>query len=313
MQCSKYSPFVLAMVVRSSAVLSTKRLSVLAAAAAVLMSLLLGTNAAQAADVIFEPGTNRAIGVENLQIGGMSYDATFKVQSFAHEVYGSFPGTYTFTTIASADEARNEIVAALNVADALSVGESGVDVDSLFFNVGHEGEVILDVEFVITERAGMDELDWVPLGENQWTYNLDERTYVVFNGGGDPPPVEGDCENDLDGGVVCLRDGRFELTAEWTDFSNPPVTQPLIWTPVEDINASGGFQNNPSGIQIVMRIADSCASTNEWWIWLGGFTDAGWEITVRDTVTDTQQRYIKSPNAGVFPTTERDKTSFSCN
>ncbi len=289
-----------------------KRLLVLAAAA-VVMSLLLGTNAAQAADVIFEPGTNRAIGVENLQIGGKSYDATFKVQSFAHEAYGSFSGTYTFTNLASADEARNEIAAALNVADATSIGESGVDFDSLFFNVGYQGTVTLNVEFVLTERAGLEGLDWIPLGENAWTYNLDERTYVVFNGGGGLPPGEGDCENDLDAGVVCLRDGRFEITAEWTDFSNPPVTQPLIWTPVEDINATGGFQNNPSGIQIVMRIADGCSHNGHWWIWLGGFTDAGWDITVRDTVTETEQTYTRTRNGGVFPTTERDQTSFSCN
>jgi hypothetical protein len=123
---------------------------------------------------------------------------------------------------------------------------------------------------------------------------------------------EGSCVDDLAGGVVCLRNGRFELTATWTDFSDSAQTQPLIWTPVEDINATGGFQNNPSGIQIVMRIADSCENTNKWWIWLGGFTDAGWDITVRDTVTDTVQHYPKSPNAGVFPTTERDSTTFSC-
>jgi len=124
--------------------------------------------------------------------------------------------------------------------------------------------------------------------------------------------VGGSCVDDLAGGVVCLRDDRFELTATWTDFSNPPVTQPLIWTPVEDINATGGFQNNPSGIQIVMRIADGCSNNNHWWIWLGGFTAGGWDITVRDTVTDTQQTYTRTPNSGVFPTTERDSTTFSC-
>jgi len=130
---------------------------------------------------------------------------------------------------------------------------------------------------------------------------------------GDAPPGEDPCENNLDGGVVCLRDGRFELTATWTDFSNPAVTQPVIWTPVENINAEGGFQNNPSGIQIVMRVADGCSTTGTWWVWLGGFTDAGWDITVRDTVTGNQQTYVKPRNGGVFPTTERDTTTFSCN
>jgi PKD repeat protein len=121
------------------------------------------------------------------------------------------------------------------------------------------------------------------------------------------------CEQDLAGGVVCLRDGRFEITATWTDFSDPPVEQPLIWTPVEDINATGGFQNNPSGIQIVMRIADGCENTGTWWVWLGGFTDAGWDITVRDTVTGLTRPFTKPRQGGVFPTTERDSTTFSCN
>ena len=121
------------------------------------------------------------------------------------------------------------------------------------------------------------------------------------------------CEQDLAGGVVCLRDGRFEITATWTDFSNPPVEQPLIWTPVEDINATGGFQNNPSGIQIVMRVADGCENTGTWWVWLGGFTDAGWGITVRDTVTGLTRPFTKPRQGGVFPTTERDSTTFSCN
>ena len=123
----------------------------------------------------------------------------------------------------------------------------------------------------------------------------------------------GPCVEDLVGGVVCLREGRFEFTGTWTDFSDPAVTQPLIWTPVEDINATAGFQNNPTGIQIVMRVADACnfpAST--WWIWLGGFTDAGWDITVRDVQTGIQRTYIRQPQAGSFPTTMRDSEFFLC-
>jgi len=122
----------------------------------------------------------------------------------------------------------------------------------------------------------------------------------------------GPCVQDLENGVVCLRNGRFEFTGSWTDFSNPPVTNPLIWTPVEDINATAGFQNNPSGIQIVMRVADGCQLTGTWWVWLGGFTDAGWNIRVRDTVTGMQATYTKPPQGGVFPTTQRDLETFLC-
>jgi hypothetical protein len=145
-------------------------------------------------------------------------------------------------------------------------------------------------------------------------YQADGKFSVTFpwisqyiGGGGS------DCVQDLENGVVCLRNGRFEFTGTWTDFANPPITQPLIWTPVEDINATGGFQNNPSGIQIVMRVADGCTQTGTWWIWLGGFTSAGWDIRVRDTVTGIQKTFSKPRQGGVFPTTTRDSTTFTCN
>lgn len=119
------------------------------------------------------------------------------------------------------------------------------------------------------------------------------------------------CVNDLSNGVVCLIDGRFEITGTWTGWSNPP-TQPLIWTPVEDINATAGFQNNPSGIQIVMRVANGCSISGTWWIWLGGFTDAGWDITVRDTATGISKTYNRNRSGGNFPTTTRDMETFPC-
>lgn len=132
--------------------------------------------------------------------------------------------------------------------------------------------------------------------------------YINVEGGGGTP-----CVQNLNNGVVCLRNGRFEFVGSWTDFANPANTNPLIWTPVENINATAGFQNNPSGIQIVMRVADGCSMTGTWWVWLGGFTDAGWNITVRDTVTNKQRTFSKSRSGGVFPTTTRDSTTFTCN
>ena len=121
------------------------------------------------------------------------------------------------------------------------------------------------------------------------------------------------CVNDLSNGVVCLRNGRFEIRGTWTDFSAPALTRPLIWTPQQDINATAGFQNNPSGIQIVMRAADACNSTGTYWLWLGGFTDAGWDITVRDTITGNSRSWTRNRDSGNFPTTTRDLSTFSCN
>ena len=123
----------------------------------------------------------------------------------------------------------------------------------------------------------------------------------------------GSCTDDLTNGVVCLRNKRFEFTGTWTDFANPANTKPLIWTPVEDINATGGFQNNPSGIQVVMRVADACSQTGTYWVWLGGFTDAGWTIRVKDTVTGRGRSFNRTRQSGAFPITLRDATTFPCN
>ena len=62
-----------------------------------------------------------------------------------------------------------------------------------------------------------------------------------------------------------------------------------------------------------MRVANGCTQTGTWWIWLGGFTGAGWDITVRDTVTGAQNIYSKARDGSNLPTTTRDSTTFSCN
>jgi len=144
-------------------------------------------------------------------------------------------------------------------------------------------------------------------GEGNVGNNCSNGVQMTVGGGG------GSCNQDLTNGVVCLRNGRFEFTGTGTDFANPPNTFPLIWTPVENINATAGFPNNPTGIQIVMRVADGCSRTGTWWVWLGGFTDAGWNIRVRDTVTGRERTFTKARQGGVFPTTLRDSTTFTCN
>jgi hypothetical protein len=174
-------------------------------------------------------------------------------------------------------------------------GES-IDGSSSGLRVGNTAPFDISILFAAYSefRSSECRISWDDYGENQ------------------PPPVGGDCVQDLNGGVVCLRDGRFELTAEWTDFSDPAVTRPLIWTPVEDINAMGGFQNNPTGIQVVMRVADGCDNTGTWWVWLGGFTSAGWDIRVLDTVTGRERTFKRVRRSGDLPTTMRDTTTFSC-
>ena len=118
--------------------------TVLLATFVVTMGLLLGTSAAQAAEVTFGTViTDKAIGITNLDIGGTFYNVLFDEQTPAVGVYGALPGDFDFTTDVSAEAAANAVNAALNGANAQLVGED-TPLDnplSLSFNVGYGSAV----------------------------------------------------------------------------------------------------------------------------------------------------------------------------
>ncbi len=120
--------------------------------------LVLCANAAQAADVVFESGTNKVPRVENFEFDSVTYTVTFEVQVFANEVYGPFPGTYTFDEDTATD-VHLMLITELNAAGATELKDA---VDSLYsntFNVGFNGLIILGVEMVHTARAAFDDTD----------------------------------------------------------------------------------------------------------------------------------------------------------
>lgn len=145
--------------------------------------LVLCANAAQAADVVFESGTNKVLRVENFEFDSVTYTVTFEVQVFAYEVYGPFPGTYTFTDEVTAIDVHEMLITELNAAGATELKDVVDPLYSNTFNIGFDG-LILGVEFVHTARAAFDDTNWMSLGLNTWTYDFDERTYVVFTPGG---------------------------------------------------------------------------------------------------------------------------------
>ena len=68
--------------------------TVILATFVVTMGLLLGTSAAQEPTVIFEPGTSKAIRIENLEFEGTLYNVAFTPPATAAEVYGRSPGQF---------------------------------------------------------------------------------------------------------------------------------------------------------------------------------------------------------------------------
>jgi hypothetical protein len=167
------------------------RFSKVVATGLLAIGLLVTAGATHAANVVFGDSANptKATGIQDLSVGRTLYDVTFNVSVTAATVYGSFPGKFTFTTSNAADAARDAINAALNAANALAVGEIGLESD--IFNIGFTSLNAGSLEKVQVARGVLETGDWITLGLNIWLYNGDENTYAVFGsaGGGTPPPT----------------------------------------------------------------------------------------------------------------------------
>ena len=150
----------------------------------VAMGLMLGASAAQAADVIFVEGTTVAIEVRNLDVDGTLYTVSFRVGTAAVDVYGPFDqATFTFNDTASANEALDALIAALNAAGATAIAQETQG--ETFFHIGY-GTFLSDIglQFVNVARAEfLFGQDWFPTGDPLLLY-AEEQRYAVFESHG---------------------------------------------------------------------------------------------------------------------------------
>jgi len=152
----------------------------------VFLTMWLSVGSAVAQDVDWHSNdATRATGIRNLVIDGQRYDVEFRVQTTASEIYGSYPGVFDFPADAATAEAVVDAInLALNDAGATAIGQEGFpDFDGAAFNVGY-GSFILpigDIETVEVWRGVTEnDVDWIGLGANEWSYNLDEKEYAVL-------------------------------------------------------------------------------------------------------------------------------------
>jgi hypothetical protein len=108
--------------------------------------------------VEFGNGGSTATAIRNLVVDGVTYDVEFR-QVAPGEIYGAYPGTYTFTTNADATTAVNAINVELNSEGAVNVGEEGEAVDGTRYRIGYES---FQVGMIDNNRfkIGVKEPDW---------------------------------------------------------------------------------------------------------------------------------------------------------
>jgi hypothetical protein len=173
---------------------------VLATVAAALV-LLLGAGAASAVPIVqFDDSSDptKATGILNLEVPDFgTFDVVFDQAAFASEIYGlPFPGDLTqlppFFSFADTELGADAVNAALNAADALSIGEVGLPGIG-GYNIGVvtfilDPPIVDPVQGIAVIRSLAEGADWINTGENFLSYNLDERPWALFTAVPVPEP-----------------------------------------------------------------------------------------------------------------------------
>jgi plastocyanin len=105
---------------------------------------------------------------------------------------------------------------------------------------------------------------------------------------------------------LCLNDGRFQVTAEWSN-----ATGSGHGTGVKLTADSGYFWFfDSSNIEVTVKVLNGCGLTNSYWVFAAGLTNVHVELTAIDTQTgavyqaENSQGTAFAPiqNTGAFPT-----------
>jgi len=137
--------------------------------------------------VIFDPNNaTKAIGVVNLDIGGILFNVDFTPEATAGLVYGDFPSIFDFTTSDAAAAAMISLNAALNAEGGVFfVGGVEPELGRVRYLVGFDSEVENNVERVIAWEAS------TPPNDDVWSIGLlpdvvsyvEPRVWAVFTPG----------------------------------------------------------------------------------------------------------------------------------
>ena len=103
-------------------------------------------------------------------------------------------------------------------------------------------------------------------------------------------------------GTLCLLDGRFEATAEWSTADG----RIGAGTPIADTDATGYMWFfSPGNIELAVKALDGTAINNAFWVFAAGLTDVDYRLTVTDTATGASKTYSNPsrPFCGLGDTT----------
>jgi len=108
------------------------------------------------------------------------------------------------------------------------------------------------------------------------------------------------------GSVLCLQNGRFQVSASWTDEGLARDAQAV---PLTDDTGNYWFFS-PDNLELMVKILDGCTINQRWWVFTSGLTDRGVGLFVQDLATGLTLGY-NTPQGTTYPPI-LDTSAFGC-
>lgn len=97
-------------------------------------------------------------------------------------------------------------------------------------------------------------------------------------------------------GYLCLRDGRFELRADWTNPDRAADFGAGTSAPVDVSDESGLFWFfDPANVELVAKVLDGSRLNGYYWMFFGALSDVEYWLTLRDTAVGGARRTYHNP------------------
>ena len=100
--------------------------------------------------------------------------------------------------------------------------------------------------------------------------------------------------------MLCVHDDRYEVTAEWSDWSDGTERWREAGVAPTQSSESGLFYFfSPDNWELMVKVLDGCDENGHHWVFGAAATDVGFDLKVRDRHTNDVKRYTKRPGLPV--------------
>ncbi len=96
-------------------------------------------------------------------------------------------------------------------------------------------------------------------------------------------------------GTLCLQDGRYAVSVDWTDREGDTGKGSVAPPRADDSGLFWFFSE--ANWELLVKVLDACTSNGHHWVFAASATDVGFDLQVRDTVTDQVRRYTHTAGA----------------